>query len=132
MGDGRRQPGSPGSVHHLIAVLSVGMTAAQFSGCADLARLEAREQAGWRQGWVYQMVEGRDLRDVRTSDCASALSSDRVARQRFAIVRYAVSIGARTHQLRTVPVPDSLELKVRDRVEINILDCDVVITRVGR
>lgn len=119
---------SVSAVRHLVGALVLGATVAQIAACANQSRLEAWEKAGWRRGWVYQIVDGKDLRDVHELPCVSTLAPARIASQRFAVVWYAVSIGARTHAMRTVPVPDSLELKVRDAVDINIRDCGTPIS----
>lgn len=119
-------------VKRLGDLLVLGVALSLMGGCANESRLAAREQAGWRQGWVYRIVEGKDLAKNQSLDCISALDPDRIVAHRFAMVWYAVSIGARRHLLRTVEIPDSLELGVWDTVQINIRDCEQPIARIAR
>ena len=117
------------AVRWLVRASIVGVVAASLSGCANQSRLAAWEKDGWRQGRVQGIVEGKDLTNVHELECVSGFSPDRIATSRFAVVSYAASIGARRHLLRTVVVPDSLDLKAGDVVQLNVHDCEKPITR---
>jgi hypothetical protein len=117
------------AVRHLNGLLILGIVAVPLSGCASQSTLAQWEAAGWRTGWVHQIVEGKNLRNTQELVCVSALSPDRIASSRFAVVWYSYPLGARRRQSLTVLVPDLLELKVGDMVQINILDCEKTISR---
>ena len=118
------------NVCHLMGILILKVAVASLSGCASQSRLAAAEAAGWRVGWVHQIVEGRNLKNPQELACMPALSADRFASSRFAVVGYIV--GTRVRGSLTVLIPEALELKVGDEVQVNVRDCELSILGTAR
>jgi hypothetical protein len=117
------------AVHHVIGILILNVAVVPLLSCASHSKLAQWESAGWRTGWVHQIIEGKDLGNTQEVACVSALSPERIASGRFAVVWYSHRLGARRRQSLAFPVPDLLELKVGDMVQINIFDCEKSISR---
>jgi hypothetical protein len=114
---------------YLIGIFMLSVVAVPLSGCVNHSRLNEWEAAGWRLGWVNQIVERKDLKNDQDLACVPDISPDRMTSRRFAVVWYSHSVGARGHLALTVPIPDFLELKVGDAVQINVIDCKKPISR---
>lgn len=114
---------------HLLRAVMLCWITVSMSGCANHARLAAWEAAGWRLGWVYRIVERRDLKDIDTLKCVPGVSPGRTANDRFAVVRY--STGSRSRPTVAVPIPEFLELEAGDTVHVNVRDCEKPIVRVS-
>ena len=104
----------------VVAWLALGVAAAGMAGCASGPDGAATEDPGWRIGWVNKITEGKDLKNIQERECVTSLPPEQIARSRFAVVWYPKGRG---RQPRTVPIPDSSDLKVGDVVRINVLDC---------
>lgn len=98
------------------------------SGMAGCATVPSGVAPGWRTGWVNHIVEEKDLvKNTKGSECVVGLSPEQIARSRFAVVRYN---QGRKSRPRTVLMPDSSDLRVGDKVRINIIDCSAPISRI--
>jgi hypothetical protein len=102
---------------------ALGVVSLACSGCAHQVELSAWEAAGWRSGWVRQVVNGNRLQDVADVVCAKTMAPDQIGHQSFAVVMYLPSIGARWRRSLIVPIPVGLALRPGDEVTINIRDC---------
>lgn len=118
---------SPWISRNVAGWLVLAVAAAGMTGCATAPDGSATETAGWKTGWVNKITEGKDLKNIQERECVAALPSDQIARSRFAVVWYPKGRG---RQPRTVPIPDSSDLKVGDAVRINVLDCAAPISRI--
>jgi hypothetical protein len=114
-------------VAHLLAMFLLSVV--PLSGCADHSGLSGWEAAGWRLGWVNQIVERKDLKEGADLACIHDSSPDGMTSGRFAVVWYSQTMGSRRRSALTVPIPDFLDLKVGDAVQINVLDCKKPISR---
>lgn len=83
---------------------------------------------GWRTGSVTDIVEGKDIgKGIKGGECVAALSASQITQTQFAVVRYH---QGRKSRPRVVPLPVFTDLRVGDKVRINIIDCASPISRI--
>ena len=78
---------------------------------------------------MNQIVERKDLKEGPDRACIPDITPDWTMSGRFAVVWYSQTMGSRRRSALTVPIPDFLDLKVGDAVQINVLDCKKPISR---
>lgn len=108
----------------LITVAAVSV----LPGCANEARVVAQESAGWRVGWVRQIVEEKDLHSVHYPKCDSTITSEGAPDRRFAIVTYPTYIGSRVRRIFVFELSRALDVRVGDSVRVNVLNCELAIS----
>jgi hypothetical protein len=118
------------SVKGKVAWFLFVIAAFSIAGCASTPDDVAVKSSGWREGWIHAIVAGKDFNKNATgSECVATLSSEQIAANRFAVVRYHVWRKSRP---RTVLMPESSDLQVGDKVRINIDDCTASISRLPK
>lgn len=95
-----------------------------LSGCATAGP----DNAGWRTGWVHEIVEGKNVRKTgKGSECVRALPAEQVARSRFAVIWYH---QGRKSRPQTVLLSDWSGVLIGDKVRVNIYNCNLPISRI--
>jgi len=112
-----------------LTVLMLVVAATFLHGCTDSSALTPAEAAEWRIGWVHQIIDGRHLKNPQQLVCVSMLSPDRIADNQFAEIWY---VAGRARGSITIPVPESLQLKVEDEVRINTRACTLSVSRMKK
>lgn len=103
-----------------VAWLFIGLCGAGIAGCATSFTGQNKETDRWKSGLVQKIVQGKDLKDIQERECVVVLPAEEIERTLFAVVRYSRGRGG---QNRTVKIPEWSDLKVGDRVRINLADC---------
>ena len=102
------------------------LSGAGVAACTTFPFAQNMDAEHWKAGLVHEIVEGKDITDIRDRECVAALSDDEIKRSRFAVVRYSRGRG---YQNRTVQIPDSSNLMIGDLVRINLSDCGQSLVR---
>jgi hypothetical protein len=94
-----------------------------LSGCAEF--LAAREQRaqGWREARIVQIDTGASIARTSDRDCRKAVVPDEAAKTRYAVYEYRGVSRSRWYLI--APLPNGAELKVGDRVRVNIENCSL-------
>ena len=98
-----------------------------LSGCAEF--LAAREQRaqGWREARVVQIDAGALIERSSEWDCRKGVTPDAAATRGYVVYQYRGVSNSRWH--RIAPLPDNVQLKVGDLVDVNIENCSLSPTR---
>jgi hypothetical protein len=104
------------------AGISVLAIAVGIGGGLLLQSRRAHFLEGWRPGQVVEVDLEAAIHVPLSRDCRQQPSTETVATQRYVVVLYRSTL--RSYRNRVVPLPKGLELRVGDRVQVNIDRCE--------